>query len=193
MRFASDLVINREGRYGTTLLKRPAPIRVQTFEGQNRVSLKDAVVEIRRVYRLSGRIKVRPEALAQFEKSLGRVNRKQPKLTETQLRRAYYRGLRLTQKNRGAKGESKDPLAALGQAIQIQKDGTFAWSCPLPAEDVLMVLEPRSTRPSSGYSGPVGVPVTPAGVRPAQLEIVYPPAPENLTPRQAPVVATSKR
>ncbi len=175
VRVASDLVVNRKGRYGTTLLKRPTPVRVQTFDGQRRVSLKDVVVDIRRIYRLAGRINVQPEALAEFKRSLGRINEGQPELTEAQLRRAYYRGLRLTQKNRGAKAGSKDPRASLGQAIQIQKDGTFVWSCPLPAEDILLVLEPRSSRKSIGYAGPIGIPVTPAGVRPAALKIMYPP------------------
>ena len=175
VKVASNLVVNREGRYGTTLLKRPESVRVQTFPGQKRVSLKDVVVDIRRIYRLSGRIKVQPEALAEFAASLGRANKGQPELTEKQLRRAYYRGLRLTQKNKGTKGDSKNPLKALGQAIKIQYDGSFVWTCPLPAEDIVLVLEPRSSRKSSGYKGPVGIPVTPAGVRPTELEIVYPP------------------
>ncbi len=175
VKIAGDLVLNREGRYGTTLLKRPVPMRVQTFSGQKRVSLKDVVVDIRRVYRLSGRIKVQPKALAEFKASLGRGNKGQPDLTETQLRRAYYRGLRLTQKNRGSQGDTKNPLTALGQAIQIQYDGSFVWTCPLPAEDILLVLEPRSSRKANGYAGPIGIPVTPAGVRPAELEIAYPP------------------
>ncbi len=193
VRVASNLEINRKGRYGTTLLKRPSPVRVQTFEGQNRVSLKDVVVDIRRIYRLAGRIKVQPEALAEFHKSLGRINEGQPPLTDNQLRRAYYRGLRLTQKNRGSKEGKKNPLTALGQAIQIHGDGTFVWTCPLPAEDILLVLEPRSSRKSSGYAGPIGIPVTPAGVRPAELEIVYPPVAKKVPGDGASLASTTSK
>ncbi|QDV08896.1 hypothetical protein Poly30_44510 [Planctomycetes bacterium Poly30] len=184
VRVARDLEINRAGPGGTTLLKRPEPLEILTFEGQKRVTLEDVVVDVRRVYRLSGKIKIAEEAFQEFKKTIRPVDRGRDFLTEEQFRRAYYRGLRLVQNNRGAAAGGTRPTTVRGQMIPIAPDGTFVWTCTLPADDIVLVLESRSGREGGGYRGPIGIPITPAGVRPATIEITYPALPDD-APKEA--------
>lgn len=174
VRVASDLDINRKGPRGTTLLKRPRAMPIRTFSGQKRVTLEDVVVDVRRVYRLVGRIQIRAEALEQFKATIAPNRERRDALTDDQYRRAFLRGMRLVQKNRGA-GTGPDSKRRQ-QSVPIASDGSFVWTCTLPADDILLVLEPRSSRKGAGYDGPIGIPVTPAGVRPATLELIYPAA-----------------
>lgn len=164
---APGLPVGKTSDDGIVLRERPEPLVARTFEGQERVTLEDAVVDVQPIFRVSGRIDVDPDAFAAFKRHLEEQVRG---LDDERLLRAYLRGMRLTQRNVGGKGA--------GRPIAVKPDGRFTWSCNLPAEDVLLVLEPRSARPGPGYRGPVGVKVTPAGVRTARLKIAYPPKDE---------------
>lgn len=161
---APGQAIGRPSEDGITLRKRPSPFAARSFPGQERVVLQDVVIDVAPIFRVQGRVRVAKKAFEAFKASL---DEEVQTLSDARLLRAYLRGLRLVQTNRGGKGKPRQ--------IDVGPDGRFTWTCTLPAEDVLFQLEPRSSSPGPGYAGPVGVAVTPAGVRTAKLDIAYPP------------------
>jgi hypothetical protein len=144
------------------LLSRPDPVRIDVPAGAARVDAGDVVVEVERLFQVAGRIDVDPAALSAFKRDLLERDPAMFSLPEYRFRRAYLRGLRLTVRQVGARrGE--------GRPLLIDDDGSFAWSCPLPAGDFELVLEPRSERLGDAYPAPIVRHVAPVGVRTVEV------------------------
>lgn len=161
--------LRKRGSRGLIVRVRPKPVSVRSFPGQERVVVEDQVVDVAPIFRIDGKIEVSKASFEAFKADLISRHKGMEVLGDERLLRIYMRGLALVQKNTGGKGKSRP--------IEITPNGSFQWACSLPAEDVIFVLSPRSSVPSPAYDGPVGVEVTPAGVRTAKLTILYPPAP----------------
>ncbi|MEL6713679.1 MAG: hypothetical protein AAFP86_07890 [Planctomycetota bacterium] len=179
---APDAPLGAPGPGGSILRARPEPLVTRPLLGEGSARLDDFVVDIVPLFRIAGAIEVDPEALAAFRADLVADSPSLAELDEEAVRRVYLRGLRLTRRNKGGGGQP--------ESIEIGADGTFAWRCNLPSPDVVFVLESRTHSPGVGYGGPVGVEVTPAGVRTAALELRYP-AIEPGRPAPAPEGAVS--
>ncbi len=149
---------------GERLLASSQPVAVAAQEGQRRVRVQDFVVEVRRVFQLRGRIEIAQAELVSFrDELLARVG-ESVELTDEHVRRAYVRGLRLEQRAVGARH---------GRTVAILDDGTFSWSCALPADDVEFVLESRGMR-TGGRAARTRVVVTPAGDRTLEVQMPFP-------------------
>lgn len=159
--------LRKRGSRGLIVRVRPKPISVRSFPGQERVVVEDQVVDVAPIFRIEGKVEVSDASFEAFKADLFSKDSGMELLNDERLLRIYMRGLELVQKNIGGKGKSRP--------IEITPNGSFQWACSLPAEDVMFVLSPRSSIPSPAYDGPVGVEVTPAGVRTAKLKIAYPP------------------
>lgn len=156
---------------GADLLMPAKALSVRPLPGQQLVRLEDAVVDVERVFRVRGRILVDEDAFKAFKDGFTKRGDSLEDLPESTLRRAYLRGLKVTQTTE--RGVNNTP-----REVPIASDGSFIWECTLPSEDVLFVLEPRSSLPGDGYMGPVGVQVTPAGAKTLEIEMTYPPSTE---------------
>jgi len=149
---------------GERLLASSEPVAVSAQDGQRRVRVQDLVVEVRRVFQLRGQIVVSAAELVTFrDELLARVGEAVP-LTDEHVRRAYMRGLRLEQRAVGARH---------GRTVAILDDGTFSWSCALPADDVEFVLESRGMR-TGGRAARTRLVVTPAGDRTLEVQLPFP-------------------
>lgn len=149
---------------GERLLAPSSPLAVRAEEGQRRVRLPDLLVEVRRVYRLEGRIVVAEAELTSFGSELASRLGPDARLDRDAVLRTYLRGLRLEQRRVGSRN---------GRPVPIAEDGTFVWSCALPADDVEFVLEARGLR-LGGRASKTTLVVTPAGDRTVTVTLPFP-------------------
>lgn len=171
---APDAPVGSRSLEGFVLRERPRPVTVRSSEGQRTVIVDDIVADVAPVFRVDGRIVVDDATLRAYREELAAQHPSLAELGMDRVRRAYLRGLSLTRKD--GLGPGRD------RPIEIGPQGQFEWQCNLPAQDAVLVLSARAARPSEAYGGPVGVVITPAGVRTRELEIRYP-APATDEPR----------
>ncbi|MEZ6015747.1 MAG: carboxypeptidase-like regulatory domain-containing protein [Planctomycetota bacterium] len=149
---------------GERLLASSDPQAIVVQEGQRRVRVPDLLVEVRRVFQLEGQVVVADEELDAYHDELIARMGKGAALDPDQVRRAYMRGLRLEQRTVGSRR---------GRMLRINEDGSFAWSCALPADDVEFILEARGLR-TGGRASKTRLVVTPAGDRTVRAVLPFP-------------------
>ncbi|MEM1448444.1 MAG: carboxypeptidase-like regulatory domain-containing protein [Planctomycetota bacterium] len=133
------------------------------------IEAPDLVVEVERAFHVRGRVVVDVATLEAFRAQLTARDPAMDLLPTSRIRKAFLRGMRLSVRPVG-----EAPGTSRSRVLLVDGDGSFAWSTPLPGEDVVFRLEPRSARQSAIYDGPVERAVSPVGVRTADVELVVP-------------------
>ncbi|MEM9381523.1 MAG: carboxypeptidase-like regulatory domain-containing protein [Planctomycetota bacterium] len=133
------------------------------------VEAPDLIVEVERAFHVRGRIVVDAATLDAFRAQLAARDPAMDRLPTSRIQRAFLRGMRLTVRPVG-----EAPGTSRSRVLLVDADGSFAWSTPLPGEDVVFRLEPRSARQGAIYDGPVERAVSPIGVRTADVELIVP-------------------